>query len=194
MGPPGYLLTALGTPPTADLPSLRTALLLAALAVVPAAARAQDPTQDQDLDFGDVFRGQAPKTISSELVTQTGLAGQPGQRGYFTVESSRDQTVRLEIGYNNPVHASLGYTGPETVMELQDFTFCISEANGACTGATVLSTLNGLPIQAPAFSAGDNTEAATRHVYVGATVQALADTRLGLYTGDVTLTAKYIGL
>lgn len=183
------------------------ALVAAAIALAPAALLAQAPTQDQDviavkarvlqpidvakvqdLDFGDVFRGQAAKVIDSKITAQTGTAGRPGDRGYFTVESSRDQNVQLTFTLVNP--SLVGGTAGD-VLTVDAAKYCIAEAAGACAAD---AALDGTPFLAPAFSAGDNTLAVKRHVYVGGSLTAPAAAKLGAYAGTLTLKAEYNGL
>lgn len=146
--------------------------------------------KQQDLDFGDVFRSGGAKVINPGLVNQAVSPGADGQRGYFTVESSRDQGVQLTFTLVQPLLIG-GTGGPNEELTVTAPQYCLAEEPGACA---TTSAMTGVAFLAPAFSQGDNTTAAVRHVYVGGTVEAGQDQRLGSYLGSLTLRAEYAGL
>lgn len=141
------------------------------------------------LNFGDVFRGQGPKTIDAKATSQTPMfpTAVAGARGEFTIESSRDQGVEIQFTLTNPEHT----TSAGEILSVTAPKFCVVEAAGTCATDSNLAIAYAA---APAFSAGDNTIAATRYVYVGGTVEAVALTKLGTYLGSLRLDARYTGL
>lgn len=144
-------------------------------------------TKVSDLTFGDVFRGQAPKTISPRLEQQLDLPGVDGGRAYFTVISSRDLDVQITFTLVNPIR-----TGGTEEVPVTDRRYCIIEAAGACASDEAL--LSATPFAAPLFTGGTNIDAVTRHIYIGGTVEADVSQALGSYVGSLTLKAEYINL
>lgn len=144
-------------------------------------------TKVADLRFGDVFRGQAPKSINPRLEQQLDLPGDDGGRAHFTVVSSRNLDVQLTFTLVNPVRVS----GTEEI-EVTTPRYCLVEAAGACASDEAL--INGTPFTAPAFVGGANDDAVTRHIYLGGTVEAAVGQALGNYLGTLTVRAEYINL
>jgi len=136
-----------------------------------------------------VFRGQGPKTIDAKATSQTPMfpTAVAGARGHFTIESSRDSGMEIQFTMTAPAHTTL----PAEILAVTAPKFCVVEAAGTCATDGALVTAYAIT---PTLIAGDNTAAATRNVYVGGTVEAVALTKLGTYLGSLRLDARYTGL
>lgn len=162
----------------------------AAEATVGVFARVLQPIEVQAvtaLDFGDVFRAQAAAVVDPTRDVQTARRGRVGERGVFTVSSSRDQALQLTLTLRAPVR--LG--GTEQLLITRP-TVCITETAGAC--ASWSPVVDGVAMAAPATSGGPTDAPVLRHVYVGGQLDAPDTIPLGQYAGAVTLRAEYTGL